>query len=405
MLDDRIKTPKILEKLYLNFYKIANKVFFIILIIAVIFLYIHTDKFITLKDITDKENFTTKLKAKQKGRKYLVQCLEEKNIKNQNFEISEKPKITMIIPVYNTGEFLKKVVRSIQNQNMKDIEIILANDFSNDNGLTLGILEKLKEEDPRIVVINNKKNMGILYSRSISVLQAKGEYITCLDHDDFIFDEDVFDTSYKSAKNGDFDIISFMYVTSKDYYCKAKEFELSEHYVPHNHIVYQPELSFYTLFINEEFTYFDYTIWAKIYKNSIYKKAVEALTYERYSMFVTTHEDIIGIFVLCNVANSYKFIRKIGVYHKEYQDSTSHSTPYDKLLHYFIIFADFVFDLSKNQFKKYAAIYLDNRVELSNEENNKNLLKVINKIMTCEYIDKKYKEKIKNKFGKIMANN
>ena len=248
MLDDRIKTPKILEQLYLNLYKIANKIFFIILIIAVFLLYIHTDKFITLKDITDKENFTTKLKAKEKGRKYLDKCLEEKNIKNKKFEISEKPKITMIIPVYNTGELLKKVVRSIQNQNMKDIEIILANDCSNDNGLTLGILEELKEEDPRIVVINNKKNMGILYSRSISVLQAKGEYITNLDHDDFIFDEDVFDTSYKSAKNGDFDIISFMYVTSKDYYCKAKEFELSEHYIPHNHIVYQPELSFYKIY-------------------------------------------------------------------------------------------------------------------------------------------------------------
>ena len=311
----------------------------------------------------------------------------------------------MIIPVYNTGEILKKVVRSIQNQNMKDIEIILANDCSNDNGLTLGILEKLKEEDPRIQIINNKKNMGILYSRSISVLQAKGEYITNLDHDDFLFDDDVFDTSYKSAKNGNFDIISFMYVSSKDYYSKSKEFDLSDHNVPHNYIVFQPELSTYTLFRNEEFSYFDYTIWAKIYKNSIYKKAVEALTYQRYSMFITTHEDIIGIYVLCNVANSYKFIRKIGVYHKDYPDSTSHATSYEKMLYYFIIFADIIFDLSKNQFKKYAAIYLDNRVELSNDKNNKNLLQVINKIMTCEYIDKIYKEKIRNKFGKIMVNN
>ena len=399
---DKIKTPIILEELYLKAYTSTKKILIIIIIISVFILYIHTDEFITLKNITDKENFTTKLKAKQKGRKYLDQCLEEININNQKFEISLNPKITMIIPVYNTGEILKKVVKSIQNQNMQDIEIILANDFSNDN-ITLDILEKLKEEDPRIVVINNKKNMGILYSRSISVLQARGEYITNLDHDDFIFDEDVFDTSYKSAKNGNFDIISFMYVASKDYYSEYKEFDLSEHYIPHNYEVYQPQLSFYTLFVNEEFSYFDYTIWAKIYKNNIYKKAIDTLTYERYSMFVTTHEDIIGIFVLCNVANSYKFIRKIGVYHKDYPASTSHLTSYDKMLHYFIIFADIVFDLSKNQDKKYAAIYLDNRVEISNDENNKNVLKVINKIMNCDYIEQKYKDKIKNKFGKILG--
>ena len=73
------------------------------------------------------------------------------------------------------------------------------------------------------------------------------------------------------------------------------------------------------------------------------------------------------------------------------------------MLHYFIIFADIVFDLSKNQDKKYAAIYLDNRVEISNDENNKNVLKVINKIMNCDYIEQKYKDKIKNKFGKILG--
>lgn len=76
--------------------------------------------------------------------------------------------------------------------------------------------------------------MQILYSRSISVLQARGEYITNLGHDDFIFDEDVFDTLYKSAKNGNFDIISFMYVASNDYYSKYKELDLSDHYVTHN---------------------------------------------------------------------------------------------------------------------------------------------------------------------------
>ena len=93
-------------------------------------------------------------------------------------------------------------------------------DFSKDD--TLSVLEKIQKEDSRIKIIKNKKNMGILYSRSIGALQSKGEYIMTLDHDDFILDEDVFDTSYKAAKNGDFDIISFLSINAKEYNPKKK---------------------------------------------------------------------------------------------------------------------------------------------------------------------------------------
>ena len=68
------------------------------------------------------------------------------------------------------------------------------------------------------------------------------------------------------------------------------------------------------MFNNDDFTYFDYTIWGKLFKTDVYKKTVNLLTYERYSKFVTYTEDIIGLFVLCNVAESYKFIRKYGVF-------------------------------------------------------------------------------------------
>ena len=54
---------------------------------------------------------------------------------------------------------------------MLDIEIILVNDFSTDN--TLLTIQKLKDEDPRIKIINSEKNMGILYSRSMGVLKIK----------------------------------------------------------------------------------------------------------------------------------------------------------------------------------------------------------------------------------------
>jgi glycosyltransferase involved in cell wall biosynthesis len=81
---------------------------------------------------------------------------------------------------------------------MLDIEIILVNDFSTDN--TLLTIQKLKDEDPRIKIINNEKNMGILYSRSIGVLKAKGKYILALDQDDFFLMKDYLMNYMKKQK-------------------------------------------------------------------------------------------------------------------------------------------------------------------------------------------------------------
>ena len=134
-------------------------------------------------------------------KKYIDQCLKGRLINNKKYKISNNPKITIIIPFYQTGDLIKIIIRSIQNQNIQDIEILLINDFSKDNNKTIRIIEKIKQKDSRIVIINNKKNMGILYSRCIGVLKARGEYIMNLDHDDFLFDRDVFDTRFYFKNN------------------------------------------------------------------------------------------------------------------------------------------------------------------------------------------------------------
>jgi len=100
------------------------------------------------------------------------------NIKNTNSNKSIQ--ISVVIPVYNCEKTLKAAVRSIQNQNMTNIEIILVNDFSSDNSLS--IAQNAQKNDPRIKIINNKKNMGTLFSRSIGVLSSNGKYIFHLDY-------------------------------------------------------------------------------------------------------------------------------------------------------------------------------------------------------------------------------
>ena len=102
-------------------------------------------------------------KTLKKGRQFLDKCLYSKNQKI--FKYIKKPKASIIVPLYNCENTINAAYNSIQYQNMTKIEIILVNDFSTDN--TSQIIRKFKEKDHRIIIIENHKNMGTLYSRSI----------------------------------------------------------------------------------------------------------------------------------------------------------------------------------------------------------------------------------------------
>ena len=92
-------------------------------------------------------------------------------------------KISIIIPVYNTEQYLEQCIDSILNQTLKDIEIILINDGSTDK--SYNILKKYEKKDSRIVLIN-QKNKGQGEARNIGIKIAKAPYIAFVDSDDFI---------------------------------------------------------------------------------------------------------------------------------------------------------------------------------------------------------------------------
>ena len=117
----------------------------------------------------------------------------------------ELPKISVIIPLYNAKNFLTYSLRSVQNQKMKEIEIILVDDCSKDD--TLLLIKKYMEEDPRIRLIKNNENRKILYSKSIGALNAKGKYILELDQDDLFIRNDLFDILFNEAENNNLDLI------------------------------------------------------------------------------------------------------------------------------------------------------------------------------------------------------
>ena len=113
-------------------------------------------------------------------------------------------KISVIIPVYNAQNYLKRCLDSVYNQTLKDIEIICIDDCSTDN--SLNILNGYAKNDERIKVIACKTNGGESVARNIGIDNATGEYIAFLDNDDFI-DLNFYEKLYSKAIETNSDIV------------------------------------------------------------------------------------------------------------------------------------------------------------------------------------------------------
>ena len=170
------------------------------------------------------------------GKQYIDKCLNYTHI-CKNALLNETPIISVIIPAYNCEKTIFFPIISIQNQNISNFEIILINDFSRDN--TSKILQEFKEQDKRLKIINNKKNMGTLYSRCIATLISKGEYIFPLDNDDMIFGEDILYCLNKKAKEGNYDIIGFKAVYGKAYNENIRKMKDIEKYPNQNIFIHK----------------------------------------------------------------------------------------------------------------------------------------------------------------------
>jgi len=94
----------------------------------------------------------------------------------------ENPKISVIMPVYNSEKFLRESIESILNQTFKNFEFIIINDCSIDNSLK--IIKEFMKKDKRIILLNNKKNLAQAKTRNRGLKIAQGKYIAMLDSDD-----------------------------------------------------------------------------------------------------------------------------------------------------------------------------------------------------------------------------
>lgn len=129
----------------------------------------------------------------------------------------EQPKVSVIIPVYNTEQYLEQCLESIVNQTLTDIEILCIDDGSTDH--SLDILKRYEERDSRIRVLT-QKNAGAGAARNYGLREARGSYLSFLDADDF-FELTMLEKAYKKAVKDEADYVVF---NSDQYDTEKKEF-------------------------------------------------------------------------------------------------------------------------------------------------------------------------------------
>ncbi len=122
-------------------------------------------------------------------------------------------KVSIIVSSHNGEEKIEKCIKSLINQKLEDIEIILIDDASVDRTLT--IMKNYEQIFPNIKVFHNDVNKGQGFSRNLGLSVATGEYIGFVDSDDYI-SINMYKSMYESAKKNNFpDIVNTMMVLAK----------------------------------------------------------------------------------------------------------------------------------------------------------------------------------------------
>ena len=239
--------------------------------------------------------------------KYINDCKNKKNYRNskENNKSNNKSKLPFLsvcICSHNSEKFIEYAILSILNQSFQNFEVIIIDDFSNDD--SYNILKKYENIDNRFRVINHEKNYGIYRSRVDAIYNSKGKYILFVDSDDMILNEYLFE------------ILFYYYNYSKSF-------------------VYQPELSTIIFYIPRTKIYSSVicrTVWNKLYKKKIILKSINYIGEKFYlKSYLSYGEDTILNILNFHYAQNYTNINIHGyLYNIRYNSVSRFSDDIEK---------------------------------------------------------------------------
>ena len=179
------------------------------------------------------------------------------SLKGEKMNADYNYKLSAIVLVYNSEKYLRPCLDSIVNQTLDNMEIILVNDASTDDSLS--ICREYEQEFSNVRIINKKENDGLSVTANIGINSARGEYIILVDNDDII-PSYAYEKLYNKAKETNADV-----VTGKanliigDYQYEIDDYE---RLVWENEITINSAKEFLTIF-------HDVFYWNKVIKRSL----------------------------------------------------------------------------------------------------------------------------------------
>lgn len=169
----------------------------------------------------------------------------------------DESKISVVVPVFNSGNALFRSIESLLSQTFKNLEIIIVNDASTDN--TDEVIASLKEKSNKIVSLNLAINRGVFEARLAGLRISTGSWIGFLDADDFAR-PDMYEILYSAAKGYDVDVV----VCGSDRVNPERKFIAKKLKFPRSEKV---NTEIFERFCNFEFG--TGMLWNKLYRRSI----------------------------------------------------------------------------------------------------------------------------------------
>ena len=249
------------------------------------------------------------------------------------------PKLSIIVPVYNVEKYIDTCLRSLTQQTLQDIEIIIVNDGTKDK--SENIIEKYVKENPTKIKYYEKENGGLSSARNYGLKYATGEYISFLDSDDYV-EINMYEEMYNLAKKENVDMVECDFIWEWEY--GKKIFDKRREYKSKEEMMRKPRV----------------VAWNKIYRREIINKYKitfpEGLIYEDMEFF----------YKLLPHLNRVSYINKYFVHYIQREDSITNKQT-EKIEDIFKIL-DKIFDYYKEQniYSKYekALKYMSIRILL-----------------------------------------
>lgn len=250
-----------------------------------------------------------------------------------------RPAVSVIIPIYNSESYLSKCLTSLMQQSLKNVEFILVDDGSTDSSNK--IIKKYIEEDSRFYLIA-QKNSGVGAARNSGIKQAKGEYISFVDSDDYI-ESNMLEDMYSNArlKNADIIVCRYKQVNSDN-----KIIQLGPDYSD-----FDKEVMFKSLLSMR----IPSVCWNGLYKNSLFQQT--DCLFPCKDMY---NEDTATLYKLFYYANSVEFLNSFYYYWHYTPNSKSNSISFkhiDDMNQIVLSFKEFLVEQNIYSQYKYEVIH------------------------------------------------